>query len=336
MTAASTFESLVAELFSKLGHHKVIQNYEYIGSLGHEFPIDILFGTKGDATIVEVKKYRPTSPPSLDTIEKAFKSAKSLKQETRAEHCLLVITCTLTPPMAAIAEAYPEVEVWDINKLLSEASKFPQLFKEISTTLEVDPDRIAEANLSFGEREAHLEPTTPGKKLSDELLALPKGRSDAYKFEDKCIESLKYLFAHDLAGWFEQSETIDSLQRRDLICRIQSKSEIWQFISNNLNSRYVIFEFKNYSKPITQNEVITTEKYLYPSALRKFAIIISPYGNADSATLAMQGAMREHGKLMLSITTEELSRLLIGKDLGDDPNSYLFDVVDNFLMRLGR
>ena len=103
-----------------------------------------------------------------------------------------------------------------------------------------------------------------------------------------------------------------------------------------MNSRYVIFEFKNYSKPITQNEIITTERYLYPSALRKFAIIISPHGNSDSATLAMQGAMREHGKLMLSITTEELSRLLIGKDLGDDPNSYLFDVVDNFLMRLGR
>lgn len=46
--------------------------------------------------------------------------------------------------------------------------------------------------------------------------------------------------------------------------------------------------------------------------------------------------MREHGKLILSISVQELESLLIAKDDGEDPNTYLFDRVDEFLMRLGR
>lgn len=49
---------------------------------------------------------------------------------------------------------------------------------------------------------------------------------------------------------------------------------------NDIGSRYVIFEFKKYSEKITQKEVITTERYLYPSALRTVAILISPKGCA--------------------------------------------------------
>ncbi|STE84490.1 Uncharacterised protein [Escherichia coli] len=67
----------------------------------------------------------------------------------------------------------------------------------------------------------------------------------------------------------------------------------------DLGSRYVVFEFKNYSKPITQNEIVTTERYLYPSALRKVAIVISHEDCADSAKAVIAGAMREHGKLII-------------------------------------
>ncbi len=54
--------------------------------------------------------------------------------------------------------------------------------------------------------------------------------------------------------------------------------------------------------------------------IRKFrslwnvAIIISPHGCSSSATRVIQGAMREHGKLILSLTVGELATLLVGKD----------------------
>ena len=42
-------------------------------------------------------------------------------------------------------------------------------------------------------------------------------------------------------------------------------------------SRYIVFEFKNYNDEITQNEVYSTNKYLYREALRTVAIVISRY-----------------------------------------------------------
>jgi hypothetical protein len=104
----------------------------------------------------------------------------------------------------------------------------------------------------------------------------------------------------------------------------------------DFKSRYVIFEFKNHKEPITQNEIVTTERYLYPSALRNLAIIISSRGCAPSAIRVIQGAMREHGKLIIPLTVDELASLLVGKDQGSDPNAFLFERIDDFLISLGR
>ena len=65
-------------------------------------------------------------------------------------------------------------------------------------------------------------------------------------------------------------------------------------------------------------------------------IIISPYGCSGAAKRVISGAMREHGKLILSLTTTELADVLMGMDQGSDPNAYLFDRVDEFLIGLGR
>jgi len=158
----------------------------------------------------------------------------------------------------------------------------------------------------------------------------------AYQFEGACIEALKYLFENDLFGWYVQHETDDGLHRRDLVCRVLPNADVWKLILFDLQSRYVVFEFKNYSEKITQKEIITTERYLYPTALRKVAVIISQNGCAESANKVIQGAMREHGKLIIPITTADLIKLLQEKDQGSDPNTYIFDFVDQFLMGLGR
>lgn len=134
-----------------------------------------------------------------------------------------------------------------------------------------------------------------------------------------------------------QSRTVDTLHRRDLVCRILAKAaEVWRLMLEDPGSRYVVFEFKNYSKPITQNEIVTTERYLYPSALRKVAIVISHEDCADSAKAVIAGAMREHGKLIIPLSVPEIIDLLKTKDEGSDPNTYLFERVDQFLLGLGR
>ncbi|MGY3404184.1 hypothetical protein ACVWZV_000297 [Bradyrhizobium sp. GM5.1] len=49
----------------------------------------------------------------------------------------------------------------------------------------------------------------------------------------------------------------------DLVARVNSEHDFWRAIVNHFQSRYVVFEFKNYRKRIKQGQILTTEKYLY-------------------------------------------------------------------------
>ena len=332
----NNFEQLIAELFERLGREDIVLNRIYHGSLDHEYEIDILFGKPGDVTAVEVKAYRFRSPPAPELFARALRKMAIVQEEARTRHAMVVMSCPLTDAMASVRQKYPDVDVWEAKDLLKTASQFPDLLTRLEAFLEVDASDVLGIESSLLAASRNEDPARRGGRLSEELRAIKPGRAGASLFEQKCTEVLKYLFEHDLVGWYEQHSTEDGLHRRDLVCRILPHAEIWQLVLTDLKSRYVVFEFKNYSDPIIQNEVITTERYLYPGALRRLAIIISPKGCSDSAMKVMRGAMREHGKLLISLTVEDLIVLLTGKDQGSDPNTFLFDRVDAFLLGLGR
>jgi hypothetical protein len=46
--------------------------------------------------------------------------------------------------------------------------------------------------------------------------------------------------------------------------------------------------------------------------------------------------LREVGKLIISLTQDDLCIMLNMRDNGDDPNTYLSEKIDNILMRLSR
>ncbi len=98
---------------------------------------------------------------------------------------------------------------------------------------------------------------------------------------------------------------------------------------------YIVFEFKNYGKKITQREIYTTEKYLFGTALRKVAIIISRQGNDDHALQAAKGSLRESGKLILCLSDADLLEMAAIKLQGsDEPAVFLSNMLDRLLVHL--
>jgi hypothetical protein len=172
--------------------------------------------------------------------------------------------------------------------------------------------------------------------LCQELRALGKGKKYWKAYENLCERILRYLFPNDLSGWHAQKRTDDGLNRYDLICRLSPTTDFWNFVDNQLASRYVLFEFKNYLEPIKQGQILTTEKYLLPLALRRLGIVLSRKGADQSAQLTVAGAMRESGKMMLILDDENVCELLHAKDRGDDPSEHLFQLSDDFRMALNR
>jgi hypothetical protein len=85
------------------------------------------------------------------------------------------------------------------------------------------------------------------------------------------------------------------------------QSAFWATLAADFHTRYVVFEFKNYSGPITQDQVYATEKYLKKSALRSVAIVVAKNGAAESAIQAMRGA---DGNRSLTTRTPSSSAVL--------------------------
>jgi hypothetical protein len=145
------------------------------------------------------------------------------------------------------------------------------------------------------------------------------------------------LFGVNLVGWKSQSTIENGFQRVDLIARLQpDQSAFWSTLAEDFRTRYIVFEFKNYTKPITQHEIYTTERYLFTAALRSVAVVIARNGIGSSAIQAIHGSLREQGKLILCLTGEEFSGLLRGFDTGDSPEDLLIQKRDEILMSIGR
>lgn len=157
-------------------------------------------------------------------------------------------------------------------------------------------------------------------------------------YENLCIDVLRTLFNDDLTLWKLQQKSNEDLFRFDLICKIKSGEldGFWKIVSDYFKTKYVIFEFKNYSNKITQKEIYTTEKYLYAKALRSVAIIVSPYGEDENSKKAIKGTLRENGKLILSLTNNDLIKMLevFENNVDTLPSDYLNEMLDDLLINL--
>lgn len=172
--------------------------------------------------------------------------------------------------------------------------------------------------------------------LIEELELCQSGRNTFTEYEDVCYRILQSLFSEDLTLWKRQDRSNINLFRFDLLCRIKddNKKTIWSIFENYFKSKYVIFEFKNYSRTVTQHEIYTTERYLYSKALRSVGIIVTPNGYDENALWAAKGCLRENGKLILLLTNTDLINMIRKKIDEENPSEYLLEKLDELLLEL--
>ncbi len=292
---------------------------------------------------IEVKFYRtPRAQPTL--IETAAVRLNQSGVRAGISRGMLIVSSYLPAELRDQLEKVYHLTFVDRVDLTNWAASSPALLSELQSFLEIPPDdltlrlaRQSTPNLKGDKlEEVDKGEDLMGSELCKELKALGKGKKHWGAYESLCERILRYLFPNDLYGWHKQKRSDDGLNRFDFVCRVRSTTEFWQFTAQHLNSRYVVFEFKNYSEKIKQGQILTTEKYLLEKALRRVGIIFTRNG-ADRHALAMtQGAMREHGKLMIVLDDEKVCAMLHRKERGEDPTDLLFDLADDFLLSLPR
>lgn len=340
------FENLVGQIFVRNGFEVIKKE----GRRGYDFRI-----SKGESrAIVEVKLYR-TKLPKIELLRQA---CLNFPIRPGNEARILIVSSYVTPSIEKELEREYGVQIWDVATLLALSFEYDELYLDFEIFL----GKIFRESLDMSFSTQFLnkgfvwrkigEPRVPpggsiGKPrstresdLCKELRNIQKGRLGAADFEDKCTEILKHLFDNkmDLELWYEQSPTDDGLSKFDLVCRIISgqKNTFWTELAHDFHCRYIVFEFKNYTDPIKQTQIYTTEKYLYTTALRSVCFMITKNGADENAKKAAKGALKEAGKLIIILTVEDLCEMLDEMAKGNEPSSKLKDKLDKMLVELTR
>lgn len=339
------FEKLVAKIFEHNGFKVNIPK--------KESGYDLFVSLENTIAFVEIKFYR-SKHPKLDLLKQAYRRLLSQKNNENTK-LILVVSSYVTPSLKNEIFKESGVIIWDAKTLFALAYDYSVLYYELESILirvynrNVDDlssvDSIFKNSIisSFKSSESKVKQKASinkGEILCKALNNLEPGKKDAYNFEKKCIQILKYLFENnsDLTLWKTQPTSDDELHRYDLLCRIISAQEnnFWTELANDFHTRYVLFEFKNYTNQIKQGQIYTTEKYLFLTALRTVCFIITRNGADNNAFKAAKGALKEVGKLIVILTAKDICDMLKLKDNGDEPSEILRLKIDEMLIKLTR
>ena len=232
--------------------------------------------------------------------------------------------------------------VWDIRNVLWLFEDYPELKNELISILNysvenIEPERPEPFIFEESSQMENTDPESVADSYIAQLKVLETGSAAFKKYEELCVSILKYILGEYLTLWEQQKTTEEDLYRFDMCCKIKNgvTQDFFDTICKYFSTKYIVFEFKNYEKPITQREIYTTEKYLYEKALRKVAIIISRNGADKHAEMAARGSLRESGKLIICLSDEDMKAMLQIKKEGErTTGEYLENILDDMLMRL--
>lgn len=334
------FENLCVKLFKSF-NFKVDH---YTGKDIHDKLLrecDLILEKDGLKIVVDVKFYKTKKPDRIN-LEHATRQLDKTAEQFNTPNKLLIINCKLDSKFInEIKETY-KLEILTSENLLYLSKESTELYNEFLSIINsaiINNEKTTEVKPDISFLESMFYPIKdiikkPEEECScKELLDVEKSKGKIY--EEKCTKILHCLFNEDLTRWSKQERTDDDLSRFDLVCRVNKQDNaFWNLIINEFNSRYIIFEFKNYKDQIKQTQIYTTEKYLFQRALRNVAFIISREGADDNAIKVTKGILRETGKLIINLTDQDLCEMLKYKKDGREPTDILFDIVDDFLLKM--
>lgn len=319
-------------------------------------PIDFLACSGGKTFCFELKYFRNNAVvgAKLNPICRRLSSLCTDGQP------VLVVANEVSEALKADCWATFKTAVWDVGNLLWLFDKLPDVKNEFIALLDYAvsaiaprPPKLELVRQGEGKAPQEVQSSREGREDSEtqgeeetplswerRLEQIKPGPEKFTAYEELCVEILKFTLGEYLTLWWTQESSNDGLYRFDLCCKIKVgvNHDFFDTIKNYFNTKYIVFEFKNCSAPISQKEIYTTEKYLYEKALRKVAIIISRKGADEHALRAARGSLRENGKLILCLSDQDLLRMItIKKDKkknGEEPADFLSDTLDDLLIQL--
>lgn len=305
----------------------------------------------GKKALIEVKGYRnKTLQYSMLTkgVEQLEYYRRMWKEENKTDIlAVLIMFCEVSDNLKQKIYRDKQILIVDIANLIYLSQDNNELMAELLKCLSYSIDdiiprslidletSIVDNNDISNQFETEFDIVT---KYIQELTNLGYGKdnNNAKKYERICSAIIKYLFEKDFTRVKEQSTTDDRMFNMDLICGIKDTCDFWRMLIQHYNTRFVVFEFKNYENEIDQNHIYITEKYLYNAALRNVAFIISRKGFSPNARKAATGILTENNKLIIELIDNDLISMLRMNADGENPYDYLLNKIEEYLISISK
>jgi len=342
--------SIIKKIFAGIGYPFVDIDPSIFYAKNNEVRPDFLALHEDTYVLIEAKSYQGRYVSS-EVIENAFSQIQSFKRafdgtmHSSMYHYCLIMMCEIDEKRKHEFYDKTGIHVWDISNMLYFCEESSSLLNTVTAYLpfsitDIPPAPPIQRLPNFEKDHESPQPSLESiiKTYIQRLVDCPPGRENSYDiiYQDLCSEIIHLLFASEFIKESKQHRTEDDLFRMDMLCALKGAAEFWKFLIQFYNTKFVVFEFKNYAEPIPQNLIYTTEKYLFKPALRNVAFIISREGFDDHANDVALGCLKETGKLIIDITDEDLISMLLSKIDGKEPSDVLLDKTLNMLMSIGK
>lgn len=305
----------------------------------------ILEGSNNLDTIVEVKETKSNDSDIIISATNQLKFYQKIYNKGKVnKYAILVVFCTVDKKQKEnfLKENIVIVDIANILYLIKNNQELISNLKNILpySIIDVIPEKIElEKYLNYQEKEEKEKNICVEDQYIKRIKAIKKGIEGSREFEIIGEDIIKILFGDYIYDWKSQINCNNNLQRLDLIGKIKKQEGFWNMLYEIYKSRYIVFEFKNYNDEITQEEVYSTNKYLYKDALRTVAIVISRYKMDTNAKKTCEGILRNEKNLILNLCENDLITMLENKKQNrnkDICSEYMENLFDNFLIGLGK
>lgn len=325
------FEQFIGALLESLGYS--VEYQKKVKDTFFDMKITSIYN-KSETYICEIKYYsKPKFSPSKD-VYAIIELSNILEPEQKG----LFITTSICTPQCREAALEKNIIILDITNLVYLVNPNHELYQHFLELIDFSIAKFepVEPIIPFSLKQDKIKKERPQLIWTKKFENIKPGQKDFTEYENLCVEALKLLFSDFLSIWEQQQNSNDNIYRFDLICKIKNdiSDDFFETLNTYFNTRYIVFDFKNYSEQITQKEIYTTEKYLYDKALRKVAIIVSRNGIDENALKAVKGSLREQGKVILTLTDYDILEMINMYYKGDNPTDYLSMKLDKLLIEL--
>lgn len=154
------------------------------------------------------------------------------------------------------------------------------------------------------------------EELIEKLENCKPGKKEWSKYEDICLEILRFIFIPEFDFIYTQVRTDNNHQIRDAILPNNQDFGFWKNIKDEFNSKNIVCEFKNgIQKNINKNSINQLRVYLSKKTIGKYGFLFIRKKPNNSVLHARKLAYQESNILITIIDDELLKKLILCRAL---------------------